>query len=70
MRFQTTLPPQPRENPVAKYKVGDKVRHEAFGEGTIRVLTPMGGDALVEIVFASGPRRLMLKAASAHMQKL
>ena len=69
VRLQTTLPP-PGENPVAKYKVGDRVRHEAFGEGVIRVLTPMGGDALVEIVFASGPRRLMLKAASAHMKKL
>jgi DNA helicase-2/ATP-dependent DNA helicase PcrA len=32
---------------------------------------PMGGDALVEIAFDSvGTKRLMLKAAAAHMKKL
>ena len=62
--------PKPKA-PAADYAVGDRVRHKVFGEGTVRSLTPMGGDALVEIEFdGAGVKRLMLKAASAHMQKL
>jgi DNA helicase-2/ATP-dependent DNA helicase PcrA len=34
-------------------------------------MTPMGGDALVEISFdAVGTKRLMLKAASRYMEKI
>ena len=33
-------------------------------------VTPMGGDALLEIAFDSvGTKKLMLKSASAHMTK-
>lgn len=53
-----------------QFSVGDNVRHKAFGEGVIVKLTPMGGDSLVEINFASvGTKRLMLRAAAMHMTK-
>ena len=69
---RTITAPAPRKPaPSVDYHEGDRVRHNAFGEGVIAKLTPMGGDALVEIAFDGvGTKRLMLKAASAHMQKL
>ena len=69
---RTVAPPAPKSAaPAVNYGVGDRVKHNAFGEGVIAKLTPMGGDALVEIEFENaGLKRLMLKAASAHMKKL
>ncbi|MBE6949573.1 MAG: ATP-dependent DNA helicase PcrA [Ruminococcaceae bacterium] len=53
------------------FKALDRVHHKAFGEGTITRITAMGGDALVEINFdTAGPKRLMLKSASSHMEKI
>ena len=53
------------------FKTGDSVKHKAFGEGVIVNMTPMGGDHLVEIQFESvGLKRLMLRAAAAHMEIL
>jgi len=50
---------------------GDMVDHRAFGKGMVLSVQAMGGDALVEIAFDNvGTKRLMLKAASAHMKKL
>ncbi len=52
---------------------GDMVLHTAFGRGmVISVLDmKMGGDALLEIAFDNvGTKKLMAKAASAHMKKL
>lgn len=50
---------------------GDMVHHKAFGKGMVLSVQAMGGDALVEIAFDNvGTKRLMLKAASAHMTKL
>ncbi len=55
---------------VPDYKVGDLVEHSAFGVGTIAKLTPMGGDALVEISFEGvGTKKLMLRVAAQHMKK-
>ena len=49
---------------------GDTVNHKAFGRGMVLSIQAMGGDALVEIAFDNvGTKRLMLKAASAHMTK-
>ncbi len=44
--------------------------HKAFGTGMILNVTPMGGDALVEIAFdKGGTKRLMLKSPPpAHVQ--
>ena len=76
------LAPEPRAHAVqaakspaasapAKFSLGDKVEHMAFGAGEITKLTPMGGDALVEITFGGGVvKRLMLRAASQHMKKV
>ena len=55
----------------ADFSVGDRVRHSAFGTGTIAKMTPMGGDHLVEISFEGvGVKKLMLRAAALHMEKI
>ena len=57
--------------PAVSYQKGDMVRHKAFGRGMILSLQKMGGDALVEIAFDDvGTKRLMLKSAAAHMEKV
>ena len=54
-----------------KFTVGDAVSHRAFGIGCVKSVKPVGGDALIEIEFESaGTKRLMLKTAAVHMQKL
>ena len=60
----------PKSAPSVDYQTGDRVRHTAFGTGEIVKMTPMGGDYLVEIRFdAIGSKKLMLRAAAAHMNK-
>jgi len=55
----------------ASFQKGDTVRHKAFGQGMILSIQKMGGDALVEIAFDDvGTKRLMLKSAAAHMEKI
>ena len=57
--------------PAAQYRKGDRVAHKAFGAGLVVSLTPMGGDALMEIAFDDvGTKKLMLKSASAYLRKL
>ena len=56
--------------PSASFTVGDSIRHKAFGDGVITKMSPMGGDYLVEINFAQGAKRLMLRAAAPHMTKI
>ena len=54
-----------------KLEPGQQIRHSAFGEGMVISVRPMGGDALVEVAFDKvGTKKLMLKAASAHITKL
>lgn len=56
--------------PTVQFGLGDRIVHTAFGHGEITKMTPMGGDALIEITFDEiGIKRLMLRAASRHMQK-
>ncbi|MBP8639816.1 MAG: UvrD-helicase domain-containing protein [Oscillospiraceae bacterium] len=62
--------PQPTQKTSVSFKVGDKINHKAFGNGEILKMTQMGGDSLVEIEFAAGIKRLMMKAAAEHMQKI
>ena len=53
------------------FALGDHVQHRAFGAGVITKVTPMGGDALLEIQFESaGLKRLMLRAAGNFMKKI
>ena len=56
--------------PGPDFRAGDPVVHKAFGKGLITKLTPMGGDALVEIAFDNvGTKKLMLKSAAQYMKK-
>ena len=65
-----TPTPAPKES-LPDFKVGDAVEHKAFGKGKIEKLSPMGGDALVEVAFESGEtKKLMLRIASRQMTKL
>jgi len=50
-------------------KKGDMITHKAFGEGMVVKITPMGGDALIEVAFSEGTKRLMLKTALKFITK-
>ena len=57
--------------PLPDFRKGEMVMHKAFGKGMILSLTPMGGDALVEIAFDNvGTKKLMLRSAAQYMEKL
>ena len=66
----------PAGKPAAKaaaaveFQAGDRVEHSAFGQGTVLSLTPMGGDALMEVQFGEIRKKLMWKTAGAHMKKV
>ena len=51
-------------------EVGDRVKHKAFGEGTVLAITPMPGDALVSVQFGDKEKKLMLKTAGSFMTKI
>jgi len=51
-------------------KKGDMIEHKAFGSGMVLSVKPMGGDALVEVAFSQGTKRLMLKSASKFITKI
>jgi DNA helicase-2/ATP-dependent DNA helicase PcrA len=69
--------PMPRQSaarpsqPLLSLKPGEGIHHTAFGDGMVLSVRPMGGDALVEVAFDGvGTKKLMLKAAGAHITKL
>lgn len=48
----------------ANYKVGQRVKHKVFGEGTIQAVTPMGNDSLLEVAFDfKGTKKVMANFA-------
>ncbi len=52
-------------------QAGESVRHDTFGQGMVLSVRPMGGDALIEVAFDTvGTKKLMLKAAGSHLQKV
>ena len=56
---------------VPEFRKGDMVTHTAFGKGMVLSVLKMSGDALLEIAFDQiGTKKLMAKAASAHMKRL
>jgi len=66
----TIAPKPPSPQPLPAFQKGDTVTHKAFGKGLIVGMTPMGGDALLEIAFeGTGTKRLMAKAAAAYLEK-
>ena len=57
--------------PYLELNKGDMVEHTAFGRGMVLTVLKMNGDALLEIAFDTvGTKKLMAKAASAHMKRL
>ena len=57
--------------PLPALAPGDRVHHEAFGDGMVTAMTPMSGDVLIEIAFdAVGTKKLLLKFAAPKMKKL
>ena len=57
--------------PIPEFAKGDMVLHAAFGKGMVLSVVKMGGDALLEVAFDDiGTKKLMAKAAGAHMKKL
>lgn len=57
--------------PLPEYGKGEMIVHKAFGRGMILTITPMGGDALLEIAFDNvGTKKLMLRSAAQYMEKL
>jgi DNA helicase-2/ATP-dependent DNA helicase PcrA len=56
--------------PLLQLSSGDQIRHKTFGDGLVISVTPMGGDALIEVAFEQvGTKKLMLKTAGVHMTK-
>ncbi|MBE7004014.1 MAG: ATP-dependent DNA helicase PcrA [Ruminococcaceae bacterium] len=50
---------------------GEHIRHRSFGEGLVTSVTPMSGDALIEVDFdTAGKKKLLLKTAGVHITKL
>ncbi len=67
----TAKPSAKASGALPDFRQGDQVNHKAFGKGLVLTVQPMGGDALIEIAFDSvGTKRLMLKSAAKHMEKL
>ncbi len=62
---------RPASAPLLQLSPGDRINHKSFGDGMVTSLTPMGGDALVEVAFdGAGTKKLMLKTAGAYLTKL
>lgn len=56
--------------PTLQLSAGDQVNHKTFGDGMVISVTPMGGDALIEVAFEQvGTKKLMLKTGGVHMTK-
>lgn len=57
--------------PLLDLDAGDRIRHKSFGDGSVTSVTPMGGDALLEVDFdGAGKKKLLLKTAGVHITKL
>ena len=66
-----TKTPRPAGAPLMELHPGDRIRHKSFGDGMVTSLTPMGGDALIEVAFDNaGTKKLLLKTAGVHITKL
>ncbi len=62
--------PSPAAPALLELAPGDRIRHKAFGEGTVREVAKMPGDALLTVDFGGTEKRLMLKAAGSFIKKL
>lgn len=56
--------PQTKSEKTGSYKVGQRVKHKVFGEGTILGVTEMSSDSLIEVEFTTaGKKKLMANFA-------
>ncbi len=55
--FTAKTPAPKPAGQAASYDVGDKVEHKVFGKGTVRKVTPVAGDCIVEIDFETAGRK-------------
>ena len=62
-------PPKPGGD-LMQLSAGDRIRHRAFGEGTVTEVRASSGDALITVDFNGTQKRLMLKAAGPFITKL
>lgn len=58
---KVNIPKKPMPTGAAQsFKPGDRLRHSAFGEGTVLTASPMGNDTMLEIAFDTvGTKRIM-----------
>ncbi len=56
--------------PLEKYEVGEKVKHTAFGVGTVTETQAMSGDVLMKVEFEVGMKSFLLKTAGKFMTKV
>ena len=57
--------------PMLQLKAGESIVHDAFGNGMVLSVRPMGNDALIEVAYDKvGTKKLMLKAAGSHIKKV
>lgn len=69
--YRTSAASAAPETASPSVKVGDRLRHKAFGEGTVTSAKPMGGDVLLEISFdTKGTRKLLAKSAMQFMEQI
>ena len=59
-------PPDAAPAAAASFRAGQRIRHRAFGPGTVRECTPMGGDVMLRIAFDNGAERLMMARTAAQ----
>jgi DNA helicase-2/ATP-dependent DNA helicase PcrA len=58
------------QNKAETYKIGDTVKHKAFGRGCVLSTSRIGPDTVVEIAFEStGTKKLMLSFAGKYLSK-
>ncbi len=61
----------PKKTVIPELSPGLRIKHSAFGTGTVMKLTPMGGDQLIEVQFDNiGCKKLMLRAAARYLEIL
>ena len=70
-QYPVSPPPAKKQrasDPLPDFKEGDRIKHKAFGAGTIVSVKPTGGDALIKVEFdGAGTKQLMLKTAAQYI---
>ncbi|MBE7009551.1 MAG: ATP-dependent DNA helicase PcrA, partial [Ruminococcaceae bacterium] len=70
-RSASASAPRSASAPLMQLSPGERIHHKSFGDGMVTSVTPMGGDALVEVAFDDiGTKKLLLKTAGVHITKL